>query len=57
MAHLYPLIGADSETSRAERGVKTPQPENKVLPVEKFKTERWTSIDANVQFTGRKIVR
>ncbi len=54
---LSPLIGADSDASRAERGVKTVQPKDKVLPVENFKTNRWTSIDADVQFTGRKIVR
>lgn len=54
---LSALIGADSNASRAQRGVKTVQPENKVLPVETFKTERWTAIDADVQFTGRKIIR
>jgi hypothetical protein len=54
---LSPLIGADSEASKAERGSKTVQPPNKVLPVEPFRTERWTSIDADVQFSGRKIVR
>lgn len=56
-ADLAPLIGSDSAASRAERGVKTVQPENKALPVEKFKVDRWTSIDADVQFTGNRIVR
>jgi len=54
---LSPLIGADSDASRAQRGVRTMQPEDKVLPVETFKTERWTAIDADVQFTGKKIIR
>lgn len=54
---LSPLVGSDSDASRRARGVKTPQPEGKVLPVEKFRPERWTSIDADVQFSGRKIVR
>lgn len=54
---LSPLVGSDSDASRKARGVKTPQPEDKVLPVEKFRPERWTSIDADVQFSGRKIVR
>lgn len=54
---LSPLIGADSAASRAERGSKTVQPPNKVLPVESFRTERWNSIDADVQFTGGRIVR
>lgn len=54
---LAPLIGADSNASKAKRDAPVRQPENKVLPVESFRTERWTSIDADVQFTGRKIVR
>lgn len=54
---LSPLIGADSPESKARRGVKNTQPENKVLPVEEFRTERWTSIDTDVQFTGRRIMR
>ncbi|HZW14018.1 MAG TPA: AsmA family protein [Noviherbaspirillum sp.] len=54
---LSPLIGADSDASRAQRGVRTIQPDDKVLPVETFKTERWTAIDADVQFTGKKIIR
>ncbi|HJV86666.1 MAG TPA: AsmA family protein [Noviherbaspirillum sp.] len=54
---LSPLIGADSAASRKERGSKTVQPPDKVLPVESFRAERWNSIDADVQFSGRKIVR
>ncbi len=52
---LGPIIGADSNESKRERGVATKQPEDKVLPVEKFTTERWGSIDADVKLTGRKI--
>ena len=33
------------------------QPTNKLLPVELFKAERWSSIDADVKFTGRRIDR
>jgi hypothetical protein len=54
---LAPLIGADSNASKARRGAPVVQPPGKVLPVEPFKTDRWTSIDTNVKFTGRKIVR
>ena len=54
---LSPLIGADSAQSKANRGAKEVQPPDKVLPVESFRTERWTSIDADVQFSGKKIVR
>lgn len=56
-ADLAPLIGADSTASRTQRGVATPQPVDKVLPVERFKTGRWTAIDADVRFSGERIVR
>lgn len=54
---LAPLIGADSNASKRARGVAPVQPGDKVLPVESFKTERWTSIDADVRFQARRIVR
>lgn len=56
-ADLGPIIGADSNESKRERGVAAKQPADKLLPVEKFTTDRWDSIDADVQMTGRKIVR
>lgn len=57
LSDLGPIIGADSNESKKERGVAPNQPSNKVLPVEKFTTERWGSIDADVKITGRKIVK
>lgn len=54
---LAPVIGADSNASKAKRGADVVQPANKVLPVEPFKTERWTSIDADIQFSAEKILR
>lgn len=54
---LAPLIGADSNASKAERGETAVQPTDKVLPVEPFKTERWTSIDADIKFSAEKIIR
>lgn len=54
---LAPLIGADSNASKRARGVAPVQPGDKVLPVESFKTERWTSIDADVRFQAQRIVR
>ncbi|HZZ06721.1 AsmA family protein [Paraburkholderia sp.] len=54
---LAPIIGADSKASKAKRGDATAQPGNKVLPVEEFRTDRWKSIDADVKFTGRRIVK
>ena len=54
---LAPLIGADSNANKARRGAAAVQPTNKVLPVEAFKTERWTSIDADIKFSAEKIIR
>ncbi|PUA17916.1 AsmA family protein [Glaciimonas sp. PCH181] len=54
---LGPLIGADSNASKANRGATKMQPANKVLPTEEFNTERWGSIDADVNFVGHKIIR
>ncbi|GGY86288.1 AsmA family protein [Pseudoduganella plicata] len=56
-ADLGPLIGADSNEKKKERGVDSTQPADKVLPVEKFRTERWTSIDADVSFKADRITR
>ena len=54
---LAPLVGADSSASKKERGVPSTQPAGRVLPVETFKTERWTSLDADVRYTADKITR
>ncbi|MDO8299914.1 AsmA family protein [Lacisediminimonas sp.] len=54
---LAPLIGADSNASKLKRGAPAVQPANKVFPVEPFATQRWTGIDADIQFSAEKIVR
>lgn len=54
---LAPAIGAGSRRSKAERGVADTQPAGKILPAEPFKTDRWRSVDVDVKFTGRRIVR
>ncbi|SAL00375.1 AsmA family protein [Caballeronia ptereochthonis] len=54
---LAPIIGADSNASKAKRGEKDKQPSAKALPTEEFKTDRWKSIDANVKFTGERIIK
>jgi uncharacterized protein involved in outer membrane biogenesis len=54
---LGPLVGADSNASRKERGVTETQPSGKVLPVEQFRTERWKTIDADVHYSAGRIVR
>ncbi|MDZ5435273.1 AsmA family protein [Pseudomonas fluorescens] len=53
---LAPLIGADSNAKQKTRGGESKQPADKVLPVEAFKTERWRDMDADVEFTGKRIV-
>jgi uncharacterized protein involved in outer membrane biogenesis len=54
---LAPAIGADSNASKARRGDATQQPAGKALPVEQFRTDRWKAIDADVKFTGRRIIK
>ncbi|MPV68153.1 AsmA family protein [Burkholderia sp. BE17] len=56
-ADLAPLIGADTNASKARRGAAVAQPANKALPVEAFRTERWKKIDADVRFTGQRIIK
>ncbi len=53
---LAPLIGADSNAQKQQRGDATPQPADKVLPVEPFRTERWRAMDADVKFSGARIL-
>lgn len=56
-ADLAPLIGADSNAAKAQRGEVVRQPSDKLLPVETFDTTRWRRMDADVAFTGKRIVR
>ncbi|MES2868338.1 MAG: AsmA family protein [Pseudomonadota bacterium] len=56
MADLAPLIGADSNAEQKARGGDSKQPAGKALPVEEFRTERWRDMDADVEFTGKRIV-
>ncbi|HEX3379044.1 MAG TPA: AsmA family protein [Paraburkholderia sp.] len=56
-ADLAPVIGADSNASKAQRGDASRQPGDRVLPVEEFHTDRWKAIDADVKFTGRRIIK
>ncbi|MGD7450530.1 AsmA family protein, partial [Ralstonia pseudosolanacearum] len=56
-ADLAPIIGADSNASKQRRDAPVRQPADKVLPVEPFRTDRWNAIDADVKFTGERIVR
>lgn len=56
MTDLAPLIGADSNAKQKARGGESKQPADRVLPVEEFRTERWRDMDADVEFTGKRIV-
>lgn len=53
---LAPLIGADSNASKQQRGDATAQPADKLLPVEPFRTDRWRTMDADVKFSAARIV-
>ncbi|MBI1891406.1 MAG: AsmA family protein [Burkholderiales bacterium] len=54
---LGTLVGGDADQERRKRTDAPKQPPDKVLPVAPFRTERWDKIDAQVEFTGNKIVR
>lgn len=54
---LAPLIGADSNVAQKKRGGESKQPSGKVLPVEEFQTDRWRAMDADVEFTGKRILQ
>ena len=54
---LAPIIGADSKASKMKRGDTLTQPADRLIPVEPFRTDRWSAIDADVRFTGRHIVK
>jgi len=57
LADLAPVIGAEAKPGQAAAESPVRQPVNKVLPVAPFHTERWDTIDADVTFTGERIVR
>jgi uncharacterized protein involved in outer membrane biogenesis len=52
---LGTLIGADVPGER-EPG-DTPPPSGRVLPVAPFNVEHWKAMDADVHFTGKRVVR
>ncbi|WP_456268691.1 AsmA family protein [Kushneria sp. AK178] len=51
---LAPLVGADNEETGDS--VNPDQPEDRVLPVSDFKTDRWDTMDADVRFRAQNIV-
>ena len=58
LVDLGPLVGAQNPSGGGDLTDKPKAPpSDKVLPVDPFKTDRWRAIDADVQFTGRKIIK
>lgn len=57
LADLGPTIGADSNSDKKARGKAPVQPAGKALPVEQFNTAKWDALDADVKFTGKRLVR
>ena len=57
LADLGPAIGAESNADKVARDKKPNQPNGKALPVEQFNTAKWDALDADVKFTGKKLVR
>lgn len=53
-ADLAPLIGGVSTAAKAAD--RTAQPADKLLPVTPFRTERWQTMDADVNFSSERIV-
>lgn len=57
-----PLIGVDSgkgaeksKRSEQKKGEKSVQPAGKVLPYDRFETDKWDVMDGDVRFKGRRI--
>lgn len=56
LADLGPLIGVDSgKGTKAEEVRKQAPPSGKVLPNDRFETDKWDVMDADVRFKGRRI--
>ena len=56
LADLGPLIGIDSGKGTKSKEVKKDrQPAGKVLPYDRFETDKWDVMDADVRFKGGKI--
>ena len=54
---LGAVIGIGSPEERAARGDTTPQAANRVLPSEPFNVDHWKAMDADVRFTGKRVMR
>ncbi|TWI69493.1 hypothetical protein IP91_00562 [Pseudoduganella lurida] len=57
LADLGPTVGADTGAGTKAAGKVKKPAEGKALPVDQFNTAKWGALDADVKFTGKKIVR
>ncbi len=56
LADLGPLIGIDSgKGTKPQKVRKEAPPSGKVLPNDRFETDKWDVMDADVRFKGRRI--
>jgi len=54
---LAPLIGGDSNQQKKARGEATRQPNDKILPHEPFDTAKWGTLDADVKYRAKTIIK
>jgi uncharacterized protein involved in outer membrane biogenesis len=57
LADLGPSVGADTGAGTKQAGKVKAAPAGKALPVDEFNTAKWGAMDADVKFTGKRIVR
>ena len=57
LADLGPTVGADTGAGTRQAGKVKAAPSGKALPVDEFNTAKWGAMDADVKFTGKRIVR
>jgi uncharacterized protein involved in outer membrane biogenesis len=57
LADLGPSVGADTGAGTKQAGKVKAPPNGKALPVDEFNTDKWGTMDADVKFTGKRIVR
>lgn len=55
LTDLSAVVGTDKNVNKRSEEAKIPP--GKVLPVSPFKTDRWGTMDVQVKFAGKKIVR
>ncbi|MGV7207493.1 AsmA family protein [Oxalobacteraceae bacterium A2-2] len=57
LADLGPTVGADTGAGTRQAGAVQSPPPGKALPVDQFNTAKWGALDADVKFSGKRLVR